>query len=226
MMDGDAMTRITRRGTLGSLLTGAVAAAGGGASAQPAPAATAAPAPGWAKGIEGQRKADLGNGTYLNPIMAGDHPDPTILKDGADYYMTFSSFDAYPGVVIWHSKDLVNWRPVGATLRRNIGSVWACDLCRHQGRYYIYIPVKKPNANSIHVIWADHIEGPWSEPVDLKLPNHIDPGHIVDETGARWLFLSGGDRVRLSPDGLATVGKVEHVYDPWHYPEEWDVEGF
>lgn len=52
--------------------------------------------PSWARGFEGQRKADLGNGTYLNPIMAGDHPDPSVLKDGDDYYMTFSSFDAYP----------------------------------------------------------------------------------------------------------------------------------
>src|SRR5688500_10860570 len=49
----------------------------------------------WAKTHEGQRKADLGNGTFLNPIMAGDHPDPSILKDGRDYYMTFSSFDGY-----------------------------------------------------------------------------------------------------------------------------------
>ena len=39
----------------------------------------------WARGIEGQRKADLGNGLFLNPIMAGDHPDPTVLKDGGDY---------------------------------------------------------------------------------------------------------------------------------------------
>ena len=45
------------------------------------------PPPGPA-GIEGQRKADLGNGTYLNPIMAGDHADPSILRDGDDYYMT------------------------------------------------------------------------------------------------------------------------------------------
>ena len=52
----------------------------------------------WARGIEGQRKADLGNGTFLNPIIAGDHPDPTVLKDGDDYYMTFSSFNSYPGI--------------------------------------------------------------------------------------------------------------------------------
>jgi len=44
--------------------------------------------------------------------------------------------------------------------------------------------------------------------------------------GKRHLFLSGGDRVRLADDGLATDGKVEHVYDPWRYPENWDVEGF
>ena len=57
-------------------------------------------------GPEGQRRADRGDGTYLNPIVAGDHADPTVLKDGADYWMTFSSFQSYPGAVIWHSQDL------------------------------------------------------------------------------------------------------------------------
>jgi beta-xylosidase len=76
------------------------------------------------------------------------------------------------------------------------------------------------------VIWADHIAGPWSAPIDLHLPDHIDPGHAVGEDGSRWLFLSGGDRVRLADDGLSTVGAVQHVYDPWHYPPDWDVEGF
>ena len=63
--------------------------------------------PNWNRGVEGQRKADTGDGNFLNPILSGDHPDPTILKDGEDYYMTFSSFNSYPGIVIWHSKDLV-----------------------------------------------------------------------------------------------------------------------
>src|SRR6188768_1598154 len=111
-----------------------------------------------ARGIEGQRKADLGNGTFLNPIMPGDHPDPSILKDGDDYYMTFSSFDAYPGLVIWHSRDLVNWEPVGPALRRNVGSVWAPDLIKHNGRYYIYFPGVTPERAN-YVIWADNIRG-------------------------------------------------------------------
>jgi len=56
-----------------------------------------------ATGNEGQRCADQGDGTYVNRIVAGDHADPTILKDGEDYYLTFSSFLSYPGIVIWHS---------------------------------------------------------------------------------------------------------------------------
>ena len=180
----------------------------------------------WGRGIEGQRRADLGNGRYLNPIFAGDHPDPSILRDGEDYYITFSSFDAYPGIVIWHSRDLVNWQPVTAALTRPIGSVWAPELCKHDGRFFCYIPARFPDRRSIYVIHAERIEGPWSDPVDLHLPAHIDPGHAVDGEGRRWLFLSGGDRVPLAPDGLSTTGPVEHVYDPWRYPADWVAESF
>jgi beta-xylosidase len=216
------MARTTRRSTLKAL--GLTPLAFGVAAAAQAPRAAQ-----WAQTFDGQRQADLGNGTFLNPILAGDHPDPAILKDGADYYMTFSSFEAYPGCTIWHSRDLVNWQPVGAALSRNIGSVWAVSLDKHNGRYFLYIPTKATGPGtktSIYVITADDIAGPWSDPVDLDLPNHIDPCHCVDDAGARWLFLSGGDRVRLSADGLARIGEPEHVYDPWHYPDDWDVESF
>ncbi|GGY13376.1 family 43 glycosylhydrolase [Massilia dura] len=215
-----------RTAGFGTLLLGA----GAPSSAAAAPPCAKTAVPPWGTGFEGQRKPDLGNGTFLNPIVAGDRPDPSILKDGDDYYMTFSTFDAYPGLVIWHSKDLVNWRPVTATLHRNIGSVWAPELCRHKGRYYLYIPTKKtavPGSKTTSwVIWADRIEGPWSEPIDLDLPRHIDPGHAVGEDGSRWLFLSGVDRVRLADDGLSTVGKPEKVYEPWRYPDDWEVEAF
>ncbi|WAC49328.1 family 43 glycosylhydrolase [Asticcacaulis sp. SL142] len=216
--------------SLGALLFGAPKAA----EAATPPQSACGPELTWAKGVEGQRRADLGNGTFLNPIMAGDHPDPSILKDGPkddpDYYMTFSTFDAYPGLVIWHSKDMVNWRPVTATLTKNIGSVWAPELIKHKGRYFLYIPTKKTSApdskTTSWVIWADRIEGPWSDPIDLDLPGHIDPGHAVGEDGSRWLFLSGGDRVRLSDDGLSRIGAPENVYKPWRYPSDWIVEGF
>ncbi len=180
----------------------------------------------WATGFEGQRKPDLGDGTFLNPLISGDHPDPSILRDGADYYLTFSSFDAYPGLPVWRSQDLVNWQPVGPTLRKPVGSVWAPELVKHGGRYYNYFHARTPQYRSLYVITADKIEGPWSDPADLKLHAHIDPGHVVGEDGKRYLFLSNGDRVRLTDDGLATAGPVEHVYDPWRYPPEWNVETF
>ncbi len=181
----------------------------------------------WAKGIEGQRIADLGDGTFLNPIIAGDRPDPTILKDGDDYYMTFSSFHSYPGLVIWHSQDLVNWVPIGPTLFRNLGDIWAVDLCKHEGRYFIYIPAN-PTGNgwSIYAIWADDIRGPWSEPVDMHISGAIDPGHVVGEDGRRYLFVNGIRKVRLTDDGLATDGELEDSYRPWRYPDHWITENF
>jgi beta-xylosidase len=181
---------------------------------------------GWGKGYDEQRIADRGDGTFLNPIFSGDRPDPSIIRDGDVYYLTFSSFDAYPGCMIWRSYDLVNWAPVGPALATTIGSVWAPDLIKHGDRYFVYIPARTADYKSIYAVWADSIAGPWSEPVDLEMPDHIDPGHIVGEDGQRYLFLSNGDMVPLSDDGLKTTGPVEHVYDPWRYPEEWDVECF
>lgn len=201
----------------------AVQAALAAAAAGPALAA----APRFGAGIEGQRKADLGDGTYVNPIVPGDHADPTILKDGADYWMTFSSFQSYPGAVIWHSQDLVNWAPVTAALPQPIGTVWAMDLIKHAGRYFIYIPVLQDAGTGIYVIHADNPCGPWSAPIDLKIPGCIDPGHVVGEDGRRYLFVNGGRRVRLKDDGLATDGPLEAgAWQPWQYPQDWVVEMF
>ena len=214
-----------------SLLAGAgalsaVALTGGRAEAAPAKPSEARRSGTRRRGFDNQRIADQGDGTFLNPIVSGDRPDPAILKDGDDYYVTFSTFDAYPGLTIWHSRDLVNWRPLQPALHRNIGSVWAPSLHKDGGRFLLYIPVKAEPRNDIFVAWADEIEGPWSDPAPLGLPNHIDPCHAVAEDGSKWLFLSGGDRVRLADDNLSILGEVEHVYDPWRYPSDWVVEGF
>ena len=134
------MTNQSRRDAFKTLLAGAgLGIAPGIAPAAECATAIAAPRQ-WRRGIEGQRQADQGDGTYINPIISGDHPDPTILKDGKDYYLTYSSFYSYPGLVIWHSTDLVNWRPVGPSLSKPLGTIWAVDLCKHDGKYFIYIP--------------------------------------------------------------------------------------
>jgi xylan 1,4-beta-xylosidase len=99
------MRPCSRREAFKAALAGAVASRLPGTEATAAPRGPRPDRREFGAGVEGQRRADLGDGTYRNPIVPGDHPDPTILKDGADYYMTFSSFLSYPGVVLWHSRD-------------------------------------------------------------------------------------------------------------------------
>lgn len=195
---------------------------------------------GWGRGVEGQRVADLGNGRFRNPVLPGDHADPSVLRDGDTWYKVSSSFHYDPGLVIWKSHDLVSWEPVGPALRKALGSVYAPDIVKHDGRFFIYFPVanfellaelqrgKTPDRPIIanYVIHADRIEGPWSDPVDLQIYDGIDPGHVVGEDGKRYLFISEGRLVPLSDDGLRRTGKAEKVYDGWHYPEDWVVEAF
>lgn len=181
----------------------------------------------WAEatGVEGQRVADQGDGNYLNPVLAGDHADPSVLKQGDDYYMVHSSFGFVPGLLIWHSRDLVNWQPIGAALRRHVGVVWAPDLSFHDGRYHIYFPVLTSKGFTNMVVTASTIRGPWSEPVDLQVGN-FDPGHAVDDEGNRFLFFNGGNMAPLSADGLRISGPSRHVYDGWPIPEDWKIETF
>lgn len=166
--------------------------------------------------------------TFRNPIMAGDYPDPTIVRDGKDYYMTHSAFNYVPGLAILHSRDLVHWEPVCSALTQHLGSVWAPDICKYKGKYYIYFTVSRGNDDfSTYVVYADSPKGPWSSPIDLHVGKWIDPCHAVDEaTGQRWLFLSGGHRIRLAEDGLSTRGELEKVYGGWRIPKDWTVEGF
>lgn len=179
----------------------------------------------WARGVEGQRTPDLGDGTFLNPVLSGDRPDPSVLKHGRDYYMVHSSFGSVPGLLLWHSRDLVNWEPIGSALRQNVGFVWAPDLTFHDGRFYIYLPVLTPNGFTNMVVTTTDIRGPWSDPVDLHVPN-FDPGHAVGADGKRYLFFNGGTMAPLSDDGLKVTGPVKKVYDGWPIPEHWEIETF
>jgi len=164
---------------------------------------------------------EKGDGYYLNPIFAGDYPDPSILRDGNDYYIVHSSFEYYPGLLIWHSTDLINWTTVTHALHKYVGSVWAPDLVKYKNRYYIYFPANNTN----YVVTADSINGPWSDPIDLKIGN-IDPGHITDAEGKLYLYFSSGDYVPLSDDGLSVNGDLKHTYDGWTIPREWTIECF
>ena len=142
---------------------------------------------------------------------------------GEDFYFTHTSYRYVPGLVVWHSRDLVNWMPISHVLNDTQGlhgEVWAPDLVEHKGRYFIYFP-----AGGIFVVHAEHPSGPWSAPIDLKVDD-IDPGHVVAPDGKRYLYTAGGHVVELSADGLSTVGERTKVYEGWQFPSEWKTEGF
>lgn len=158
---------------------------------------------------------------YPLPIIKGDYADPTILRDGDDYYMTHSPFFYMPGFLIWHSTDLMNWTPIGRAKAQWSGNAMAPDLVKVDGRYYIYYPASGTN----YVMWTDDIRGQWSDPIDLKISD-IDPGHIITPEGKRYLFTAKGCVTPLSPDGLSRAGETVKVYDGWQYPSEWETECF
>lgn len=171
--------------------------------------------------MDTKHRPDLGNGYYQNPIMDGDYPDPSILRDGHDYYMTHSSGVYRPGLHIWHSRDLVNWEPVCSAIEQFDKNIWAPEIIKYKGKYYIYFAASETN----WVTTAEFITGPWSKPVDLKI-GLIDPGHCADLVGNRYMHLSDGYIVELAPDGLSVAGEPRKVYDGWQYPKEFNVEGF
>lgn len=166
--------------------------------------------------------------TFVNPILGGDFPDPTIVRVDSDYYMTHSSFNYQPGLAVWHSRDLVHWEAVSFALDRYLGSIWAPDLSRHNGKFRIYFTVDSVGQSfATWMVEAERAEGPWSPPVRLETGGAIDPCHVVDvATGQQWLYMSGGRRVALSADGTRTTGPLEKIYDGWPIPDDWVCEGF
>jgi len=184
---------------------------------------------------EKQPGADLGNGYYRNPILPGGFADPSVVKVGKDYYLAFSRGG---GMMIWHSRDLVNWAPVLRQTFEGLGSIWAVDLHYYDGKFHLYMPVgewpgktvEKYHAN--FVTMAEKAEGPWSKPsrVDNEYIRDeyytgIDPGFIQTPQGKKYLYTDHGFVMPLSDDGRQATGPPQIVYSGWEYPKEWIVEG-
>ena len=165
--------------------------------------------------------SQLSSNSTVNVVLRGNYADPTIVRDGKDYYMTHSSFDYYPGLLVWHSTDLLHWTPIARALNKYLGNVWAPDITKYKDKYYIYFP-----ANAVfYVVTADKPEGPWSDPVRIS-DSGIDPGLLLTNDGKRYMYMNGGRYTELSEDGLTAIGKYQKVYEGWQYPKDWAVECF
>jgi xylan 1,4-beta-xylosidase len=151
---------------------------------------------------------------YVNPVISGFYPDPSICRVDEDYYLVTSSFGYFPGVPIFHSKDLVNWEQIGHCLSRKsqlplfatrdyfkgrVGEkgIFAPTLRYHEGRFYMITTNMSQYTN--FYVWAERPEGPWSEPVVLDWPG-IDPSLLFDDNGK--VYISGAGTGYNEPHGI------------------------
>lgn len=143
---------------------------------------------------------------YQNPILKGFYPDPSICRVGEDYYMVNSSFEWYPAVPIFHSRDLVNWEQLGYVLdrpsqltikqgMRASAGVWAPTIRYIKGRYYVIVTAKQCG-NTFYVSCDDPQKGEWSDPTYLRDAPGIDPSLFCDDDGTVWICAN--DRYKTS----------------------------
>ena len=135
-----------------------------------------------------------------NPILPGFNPDPSICRVGDDYYIATSTFEWYPGVLIHHSRDLVNWTLVSRPLARadqldmrgnpDSGGVWAPCLSHADGQFWlIYTDMKRHDGNykdaHNYLVTCPTIDGEWT-PRTYMNSSGFDPSLFHDDDGRKW----------------------------------------
>lgn len=145
-----------------------------------------------------------------NPIIPGFHPDPSVAAVGEDYYIVNSSFHYFPGVPVYHSRDLVNWELLGNVLDRpaqlslaganSWGGIYAPTIRYHDGTFYMITTNVGSGGN--FMVTATDPAGPWSDPIWLEQQG-IDPS----------LYFENGRCYMVSnPDGVITLCEIDPVY--------------
>lgn len=134
-------------------------------------------------------------GQFQNPIIAGFYPDPSITRAGDDYYLVNSSFSYSPGVPIFHSKDLVNWKSLGHVLvtpkqlplykQQTSRGIYAPTIRYHDGTFYVITTLVDVRGNFI--VTAKNPAGPWSDPILLPEVGGIDPDIFFDDDGRAYI---------------------------------------
>lgn len=153
----------------------------------------------------------------INPILPGFHPDPSICRVGDDYYLVTSSFVLFPGIPIYHSRDLVSWKLIGHVLDRpsqmplpaNVrtsGGVYAPSIRYHENRFYVTTTLVDGGGNLL--VTADNPAGPWSDPVWLRSISGIDPSPVFDN--GRFYIVHNGNCPGVSQyDGHKAIWLAE-----------------
>ena len=168
--------------------------------------------------------------SYANPVIPGYHPDPSVCRVGDDFYLVNSSFMCFPGVPVYHSRDLVNWELIGNVLTRESQlplkdatswlGIYAPTLRYHDGLWYM-ITTNVGNGGNF-MVTAKKPEGPWSEPIWLK-QDGIDPS-LFWENGKCYMMSNPGDCIWLCEINPKTGKQLTESRPLWQgtggrYPE-------
>ena len=155
--------------------------------------------------------------TFRNPIIGGFHPDPSVCRVGDDYFLATSSFEYFPGVPIYHSRDLVNWKLIGHALSRasqlplnDCGAssgIWAPTIRHHDGVFYV-VTTNMNHGGNFYVSTRDP-RGEWSEPIWFD-KDGWDPSLFFDDDGTAIVSRSGHTR---DASGKIHEGVVQYEID-------------
>lgn len=158
-------------------------------------------------------------GHYRNPILSGFYPDPSVCQVGGDYYLINSTFAYFPGIPIFHSKDLVNWEQIGHVIDRptqlpydKLGvsrAIFAPAITHHNGTFYVTCTMIDAGGN--FVMTAKNPAGPWSDPTWVHFEG-IDPSLFFDDDGRAWMVNNGAPEGQPLYDGHRAVWIQE--FDP------------
>jgi xylan 1,4-beta-xylosidase len=180
---------------------------------------------------------------YENPVIAGDFPDPSVIRVGQDYWATATSGEWAPEFPILHSSDLVNWEVVGAVFQKRPlwaeRNFWAPEISEYRRRYFVYYTARKKGGPlCVAVASSASPRGPYTDhgPLVCQAIGSIDAMVVVDERGERYLIWKedGNSRNQPTPlwaqqlneDGTKLVGSKKELIR--NDPKSWEggvVEG-
>src|SRR4051812_37581148 len=190
------------------------------------------PAAGFLLCLAGSSAVDC---NYENPVIAGDYPDPSIIRVGKDFWATATSSEWGPQFPLLHSTDLVNWELTGNVFPHRpswaVANFWAPEISEFQGRYFVYY-VGRKNGGPLAVAVATAVNpaGPYLDhgPLVAQDAGSIDPVPVTDEKGQRFLIWKEAGNSRrlptilwaqpLSEDGCKLIGEPKEILRndaPW-----------
>lgn len=167
---------------------------------------------------------------YKNPVLPGFHADPSVCRSGDDFYLVNSTFQYFPGVPVFHSKDLIHWEQIGNCLTRqsqvdltglhkqdnpelrwtNAG-VYATTIREHKGRFYMVTTVF-PSRRHFYV-WTDDPAGEWSEPIVIDFAiGSCDPTLFFDGDKCYFLWKEGDIKIcEIDVETGKKIGDIHHL---------------